>query len=217
MTFNAWLNIEFLILISYICSAVIFLFIRCFTKDRWDLNFDVEITTENTDALEQKYLSLEVFQAFCAPMMVTYFFFIQNPNMDNSTRTILIAFFWMNFAQTIFCIFINFVQIHELRTRGTPPNENKLLRWWAELNEKIRPSRNAMMPKIQFAMYYLLVILLPLAMIILFGYASIFTDLYQATIAPWLLACVVNNLILLTFVNWLILIPAVEAGRHMIK
>ena len=61
LRFNAWLNIEFLILISYICSAVIFLFIRCFTKDRWDLNFDVEITTENTDALEQKYLSLEVF------------------------------------------------------------------------------------------------------------------------------------------------------------
>ena len=147
--FNAWLNIEFLILISYIGSAVIFLFIRSFTKDRWDLNFDVEITTENTDALEQKYLSLEVFQAFCAPMMATYFFYMQKrEQLHDLSCTILKTFFWFEFAQTIFCLFINFVQVYELRTRGTPPYENNFLRWWAELNEKIRPLRNAVMPKI---------------------------------------------------------------------
>ena len=211
MRFNAWLNIEFLILISYICSAVIFLFIRCFTKDRWDLNFDVEITTENTDALEQKYLSLEVFQAFCAPMVTTYFFYIQKRNhIEHDHCKILIAFIWMQFSQTIFCIFLDFVQIYEVRTRGTPDFENNWLRWWAELMEKIRPFRNAVVPKIQFAMYYLLVILLPLAMIVCFGCASMFTDLWDTTIAPWLLACVVNNLILSTYVNWLIFIPSVE-------
>ena len=61
-------------------------------------------------------------------------------------------------------------------------------------------------------MYYLLVILIPLAMIIIFGYASIFTELWLSTIAPWLLACVVNNLILSTYVNWLIFIPIVEVS-----
>ena len=66
-------------------------------------------------------------------------------------------------------------------------------------------------------MYYLLVILIPLAMIIIFGYASIFTELWLSTIAPWLLACVVNNLILSTYVNWLIFIPSVEYGRYSIK
>ena len=59
-------------------------------------------------------------------------------------------------------------------------------------------------------MYYLLVILLPLAIIVIFGCASMFTDLWDTTIAPWLLACVVNNLILSTYVNWLIFIPSVE-------
>ena len=63
---------------SYIVSAVIFLFIRCFAKDRWDLNFGNEITTENTDALEQKYVTMEVFQAFCAPAVATYVFFFHH-------------------------------------------------------------------------------------------------------------------------------------------
>ena len=68
------------------------------------------------------------------------------------------------------------------------------------------------MPKIQFAMYYLLIILLPLAMILLFTFTSIFTDMWQTLVAPWLLACVVNNLILSTYVNWLIFIPIVEVS-----
>lgn len=83
--FNAWLDLEFLILMSYILSAVIFLFIRCFTKDRWDLNLGVEITTPNTDALEQKYLTMEVFQAFCAPMVTTYAFYYGKHSMLDSS------------------------------------------------------------------------------------------------------------------------------------
>ena len=120
----------------------------------------------------------------------------------------------MQFAQTVFCIFIDFVQIYELRTRGTPDYDNDWLRWWAELKEKIRPLRNAVVPKIQFAMYYLLVILLPLAIIVIFGCASMFTDLWDTTIAPWLLACVVNNLALATYINYALFMPIVDEALY---
>jgi len=111
---------------SYILSAVIFLFIRCFAKDRWDLNMGVEITTPNTDALEQKYLTMEVFQAFCAPMVTTYaFYYGRRSVLDSSVVSVLEAFFWMEVAQTAFCVFIDFVTIYEARTRGTPPDEGK--------------------------------------------------------------------------------------------
>ena len=66
------------------------------------------------------------------------------------------------------------------------------------------------MPKLQFAMYYLLVILLPLAMILLFIFASIFTDLWKTLCAPWLLACVVNNLALATYINYIVFMPIVD-------
>ena len=148
-------------------------------------------------------------------MVTTYFFYIQKRNhIEHHFCKILIAFFWMQFAQTIFCIFIDFVQIYELRTRGTPDYDNAWLRWWAELKEKIRPLRNAVVPKIQFAMYYLLVILLPLAIIVIFGCASMFTDLWDTTIAPWLLACVVNNLILATYTNYALFMPIVDEALY---
>ena len=63
-------------------------------------------------------------------------------------------------------------------------------------------------------MYYLLVILIPLAMIIIFGYASIFTELWLSTIAPWLLACVVNNLALATYINYALFMPIVDEALY---
>ena len=132
MKFNAWLNLEFLVLISYIISAIIFLFVRCFLKDRWDLNLGTEITTENTDALEQKYLTLEVFQAFCGPMITTYFFYVHFRNqIGNHVCYVVMSFFWMQFAQTFFCLFIDFVNVYEIRTRGTTAYDNRCLRWFA--------------------------------------------------------------------------------------
>ena len=66
-------------------------------------------------------------------------------------------------------------------------------------------------------MYYLLVILLPLGMVVLFLVASLFTDLWATEAAPWLLACVVNNLILSTYVNWRIFVPLIERGRRTVQ
>ena len=78
---------------SYIVSAVIFLFIRCFAKDRWDLNVQNEVTTPNTDALEQKHITMEVFQAFCAPMIATFmFFYDKHENIDETVLKIVKIF-----------------------------------------------------------------------------------------------------------------------------
>ena len=74
---------------SYIVSAVIFLFIRCFVKDRWELNFQNEIITPDTDALEQKQITISVFQAFCAPMIATFmFFYNKHQNIDETVLKI---------------------------------------------------------------------------------------------------------------------------------
>lgn len=59
-------------------------------------------------------------------------------------------------------------------------------------------------------MYYLLVILLPLGMIVLFLWASLFTDLWATIVAPWLLACVVNNLMVGTYINYMVFMPIVD-------
>ena len=167
---------EFMVLMAYIVSAVIFLFIRCFAKDRWDLNFSNEITTETTDALEQKYVSVEVFQAFCAPAVATALLITHHPeSIDSTVGSVVKAFLWMFVVQTIACIFINFVPIYTLRLRGRP---EEALSCWTRFWENVRPIRNKIVPKLQFAAYYLLVIVLPLAMIILFGWASYWTDLW---------------------------------------
>ena len=148
--FNAWLDIEFAVLMSYIVSAVIFLFIRCFAKDRWDLNFGNEITTENTDALEQKYVTMEVFQAFCAPAVATYVFFFHHVEtgtntIPSSVDNVLSAFLWMFVAQTAACVFINFITIYRLRHRGCPEED---LSAWRRFKESIRPVRNQVVPKL---------------------------------------------------------------------
>ena len=167
---------EFMVLMAYIVSAVIFLFIRCFAKDRWDLNFSNEITTETTDALEQKYVSIEVFQAFCAPAVATAVFFThQAEALDSTVKSVVNAFLWMFVAQTAFCLFINFVTIYKLRHRGRP---EEALSCWARFKEDWRPIRNKVVPKLQFAAYYLLAIIMPIAMLVLFGWASFFTELW---------------------------------------
>ena len=73
------------------------------------------------------------------------------------------------------------------------------------------------MPGLQFSMYYMLVIVLPLCMLTLFVYASIYTDMWESYYTPWLLACVFNNLILSTFVNYRAFIPKVEEALDLIE
>ena len=109
-------------------------------------------------------------------------------------------------TQTVCCIFINFVTIYKLRHRGRP---EEALSWWARFKEDIRPFRNQVVPKLQFAAYYLLSIVLPIAMIVLFAWASYWTDLWQTLAAPWLLACVANNLMLGTYINYTVFMPIV--------
>ena len=75
----------------------------------------------------------------------------------------------------MFCIFINFVSIYKIRPRRISEGDSL---WWTECQEWLREWRNAVVPKLQFASYYLLVILLPLSMLLIFTWASFYTELW---------------------------------------
>ena len=46
-------------------------------------------------------------------------------------------------------------------------------------------------------------------MTLLFAWASLWTELWETLAAPWLLACVANNLMLGTYINYQVFMPVV--------
>ena len=83
---------------------------------------------------------MEVFQAFCAPAVATSLLFAHQPSaLDSTVGGVVNAFFWMFTAQTVCCVFINFVTIYKLRHRGRP---EEALSWWARFKEEHRAFRN---------------------------------------------------------------------------
>ena len=174
--FNVWITLEACVFLSYIASAILYLFMRAFRDAEHNLSTGSEISTTYSDTLEHSALNLGCFESFFAPLFATallrshLFDFDYRELMEehNICNIVCSIFIYLSAVQVGLAAFLNFVPIWTRRGNRT---------------------RNKACPTIHYVCYVLLIFVIPSLKIGTFAIALLITDIWDTIVGPWLTAC----------------------------
>ena len=174
--FDIWITLEACVFLSYIGSCILYLFIRSFKDQEYNLSTGREIATESTDTLEQSSITMECFESFFSPLFATgmlrshlFDFDYRDLMKEHSGCNFVCHFFvWFSFIQVVLACFLNFVPVWKRRGNRT---------------------RNKICPTIHFIAFISLIFIIPVLKIITFVTALLMTDIWDTIVGPWLTAC----------------------------
>ena len=167
---------EACVFLSYIGSAILYLFIRAFHDAEHNLSTGNAISTTYSDTLEHSAVNLECFESFFAPLFATallrthlFDFDYHELMKEHSVCNIICEMFiYFSATQVVLACLLNFVPVWQRRGYRT---------------------RNKVCPTVHYICYILLIFAIPAAKILTFAVALLFTDIWDTIVGPWLLAC----------------------------
>ena len=117
--FDVWIVLEACVFLSYIGSAIMYLFIRAFKDAEHNLSTGNAISTTYSDSLEHSAVNLQCFESFFAPLFATgllrshlFDFSYQELMRDHSACNIICeCFIYFSVVQVVLALMLNFIPV----------------------------------------------------------------------------------------------------------